>query len=302
MNNHTRQTGQVILKKPGGRRKKKARFLKGFLVVVGATLLTTLAIHASDSFQSPDKSLLAGVGAANKSDAHCPDDMVYVPDSGGGFCIDRYEVSAGKLCAHNDPFNQFETEKNLNNPLCVPVSQKQARPWVNTPEHLALALCARVGKRLPSNHEWYRAALGTPDTVSSEKSSCVLGHVGQERADLTGIHDQCVSSYGAHDMVGNVWEWIDASINEGTYNGRVLPDEGYVSEVDADGVPSSIATSSQPAFGGDYFFIDKTGMKGMFRGGFWGMSEKAGVFSINAASPMIFTGVAIGFRCVKEAQ
>lgn len=103
-------------------------------------------------------------------------------------------------------------------------------------------------------------------------------------------------------MVGNVWEWIDASINDGTYNGRILPNEGYIGGADADGVPSDVATSSQSAFGDDYFFIDKMGVKGMFRGGFWSMNEKAGIFSINAASPMSFVGVAVGFRCAKEAQ
>jgi formylglycine-generating enzyme required for sulfatase activity len=283
------------------RKKRRGGLWKGALVLIGAIGLTTLAINASDSFNIPGSSLLAGVGAS-KTQEHCPPDMVYVPESGGGFCIDRYETAAGGVCAHNDPMNQFETTKNLNNPLCVPVSKKGLRPWVNVPEHQALALCARVGKRLPSNREWYRAALGTPDAVSSEKGACVLDHIGQERADATGLHDQCVSSYGAYDMVGNVWEWIDASVGEGNYGGRTMPDEGYIGEADADGVPSNIATSSQPEFGGDYFFIDRAGIKGMFRGGFWGMTEKAGIFSINAASPMIFTGVAVGFRCVKEAQ
>jgi formylglycine-generating enzyme required for sulfatase activity len=272
-------------------------------VLIGAIGLTTLAINASDSFSVPGSSLLAGAGASgSKTSEHCPSDMVYVPESGGGFCIDRFEASSGDVCVHKDPTNQFETGKNLDNPLCVPVSKKSQRPWVNVQEHQALALCARVGKRLPSNREWYRAALGTPDAVSDDKGACVLGHLGQERADGTGLHNQCVSSYGAYDMVGNVWEWIDASTNEGVYNGRTLPSEGYIGGADADGVPSEIATTSQPSFGGDYLFIDKTGVKGMFRGGFWSMNEKAGIFSINVASPMSFVGVAVGFRCAKEAQ
>ena len=285
------------------KKRRRARLWKSVLVLLGAIGLTTLAIHASDSYSVPGSSLLAGVGASeSKVVGHCPGDMVYVPESGGGFCIDRYEAAAGEVCANNDPLNQIETEKNFNNPLCVPVSKKGMRPWVNVPEHQALALCARVGKRLPSNREWYRAALGTPDEVSSNKGACVLGHVGQERADATGGHDQCISSYGAYDMVGNVWEWIDASANEGKYDNRELPSEGYIGAADADGVPLEIATSSQPSFGDDYFFVDKSGVKGMFRGGFWSMNEKAGIFSINAASPMSFTGVAVGFRCAKEAQ
>lgn len=285
------------------KKKRRTRFWKGALVIISAIGLTTLAINASDTFKIPGSSLIAGVGSSGaKVGAHCPEDMVYIPESGGGFCLDRYEASAGEVCVNADPMNQIETEKNLDNPLCVPVSKKSVRPWVNIPEHQALALCARVGKRLPSNREWYRAALGTPDTVSTEKGACVLGRIGQQSADATGIHDQCTSSYGAYDMVGNVWEWIDSSISGGAYDGRTLPDEGYISGADADGIPSDVSTSSQPSFGGDYFFIDKSGVKGMFRGGFWSMNEKAGIFSINAASPMTFVGVAVGFRCAREAE
>jgi hypothetical protein len=98
-----------------------------------------------------------------------------------------------------------------------------------------------------------------------------------------------------------VWEWIDATVSGGMYAGRMLPSEGYVTEADQDGVPSAVGESS-PSFGEDYFFIDPVGVKGMFRGGFWSMNEKAGMFSINTTIPTSFVGVAVGFRCVREAQ
>jgi formylglycine-generating enzyme required for sulfatase activity len=261
-------------------------------------MLTTFAIQAADDYRIPgSSSLIAGVGKSKT--ARCPSDMAYIPDAQGGFCIDRYEAAPGEACVHADPMNQFETDANLSNPLCVPVSKKELRPWVNVPMHQALALCAKVGKRLPSHGEWYRAALGTPDTVSANKGACALGKTGQSRADATGVHEQCVSSYGAYDMVGNVWEWIDATVSGGMYANRMLPTEGYVSEADQDGVPSAVGESS-PSFGEDYFFADLAGVKGMFRGGFWSMNEKAGMFSINATIPTSFVGVAVGFRCVSE--
>jgi formylglycine-generating enzyme required for sulfatase activity len=282
-------------------KKKKRRFLKGALVVFFASTLTIVSLHASDTFRIPGRGLLAGVGGSEPQ-GPCPEEMVYIPAMGGGFCIDRYEVSAGKACPNTAPSNQFETQDNLRSPVCFPASLKDGTPWVNVPLHEALALCAKVGKRLPSNGEWYRAALGTPEEVDRSGAGCVLGRAGDSSAALTGTHAQCVSSYGAYDMVGNVWEWVDGSILDGQYLGRVLPSEGFVAEADADGVVAAVSTSSLSSFGGDYFYIDHVGTKGIFRGGFWNMTEKAGVFTMNAANPTTFIGTAVGFRCAREAR
>lgn len=288
---------------PPRKKKKKNNLWKGILVVLFSTGLTTLAIHASDSFKNPS-TLIAGVGKAeNGVKAHCPPDMAYITTAEGGYCIDMYEVSAGETCQRADPSNEFETKANLTDPKCFPVSKKGSHPWVNVPLHEALAVCAKVGKRLPTNKEWYRAALGTPDSVSPDDATlCALGRTGQTRSDLTGNRSRCVSSYGAYDMVGNVWEWVDGQVEDGKYGSRFLPDDGYVDEVDVEGVPSRTATSSNPAFGEDYFFIDHSGIRGMIRGGFWSLKEKSGIFNINATVQTSFVGDAVGFRCAKDSQ
>ncbi len=268
-----------------------------------STGLTTLAINASDSFKNPS-SLLAGVGGTeSKVKAHCPSDMAYITTADSGFCIDKYEVSAGETCQYSDPKNGFDTNADLTDPKCFPVVKKGNRPWVNVPLHQALAVCAKVGKRLPTNKEWYRASLGTPDVVSPDgASACVIGRTGQSRSEPTGSRDQCVSSYGVTDMVGNVWEWVDGQVEDGKYGSRYLSSEGYVDEVDVDGVPTKTATTSNLAFGEDYLFIDHAGIKGMIRGGFWSLKEKAGIFAINATIPTSFVGDAVGFRCAKDSQ
>jgi len=280
------------------RRRKSGRFWKGALVTVGAMLLAVFLVKASDTFRPPGNNLLAGVGGSTK-EARCPDDMVYVSDPNGGFCIDRYEASAGKLCPVSDPGNQFDTTNNLSQKLCTPVSVQNAYPWTNVPESQSVELCARVGKHLPSNSEWYRAALGTPDEADESGKGCVLGRIGASHSEKTGTHEACVSSFGVYDMVGNVWEWIDANVVDGSYAARTLPDEGYVSEVDIDGVAIKTSTSTSEIFHGDTLSLNRVGVMGMFRGGFWNMTDKAGTVAINAASAPSFTGIAVGFRCAR---
>lgn len=281
------------------RKRKKSKLLQGAFITVGAMALTVLVIHASDSFKNPD-TLIAGVGGSVK-EARCPADMVYVSDSGGGFCIDRYEVSPGKSCPHADPSNQFETNDNMSQPLCMPTAQANALPWVNIPLSQAMELCARAGKHLAKNAEWYRAALGTPDGYTPETSAtaCVLGRVGTNHSEETGGHSACISSAGAFDMVGNVWEWVDGNVVDGTYNKRDLPSEGFVAETDVDGVPTVTASSTSEVFHNDYFYLKREGVNGMIRGGFWNLTDKAGVASINATIPTSFIGSAVGFRCAK---
>jgi formylglycine-generating enzyme required for sulfatase activity len=262
--------------------------------------MTVLIIHASDSFKNPND-LVAGVGGVAAPSTRCPSDMVFVSSPNGGFCIDKYENSPGKSCPHSDPKNQFETNDNMSQPLCVSVSVPESDPWVNIPVTQAMEICTRGGKHLASNGEWYRAALGTPDTVNTEIGSpnCVLGRIGVSHGEKTGSHSACVSSVGAFDMVGNVWEWVDGNIVNGVYEKRDLPREGFITETDVDGVPVSVASSSSEVFHGDYFYIKRDGVSGMLRGGFWNLSEKAGVTTVNATIPTTFVGSAVGFRCAK---
>ncbi len=284
-------------KKDVPKRKSPRNLGRAALIVLLASVFSTLIIHASDALKTPHSTQLAAVGTQNVS--RCPSEMMHVTGEGDGFCIDRFEASAGEFCVHKDPLNQFETINNLIQTQCAPESKPDSRPWVNISLTLAQEVCSRAGKRLPSNGEWYRAALGTPDTVSKDKKQCALGRAGQARADNTGSHDACVSSYGTYDMVGNVWEWVDGEIRGGVYKGETLPAEGYVDVVDVDGVPLMTTITPEETRHRDYFFAANTGVRAMFRGGYWSMEEKAGVTSLNATIPTSFVGVAVGFRCAK---
>ena len=278
-----------------------SRFIKGSLVIVFTTILSTLAINAGDNIHNLSDSLLASVlpGSAKEK---CPGEMVFVSMEGGGFCIDKYEVSPGEKCFYTDPKNQEETRLNLIEKECIPVSEEGVVPWRHISQNQAVSACAKVGKRLPSNKEWFLAALGTQDPTNNWNSDdCnVKRNWKKSEPGATGSASKCVSFVGAYDMVGNVWEWVRDTVKNKKYNEVLLPDAGYVTSADEAGVPSETDPTAPDAnYNNDRFWVEDTGVAGMFRGGYWGSKDEAGIYSIHAHIPPSFVGVGVGFRCVK---
>lgn len=277
------------------------RFLRWVIVTVGVLVLTTVGINAFDAADIPMRALF-GAAYLSGEKSVCPEGMVFVGASGGNFCIDAYESSPGKSCAHDDPANSKETNDNLAITDCKPVSVESASPWRNISRQQAELACARVEKRLPTNEEWYRAALGVPDPESEWGSSdCNVDNPNSDSPDPTGSRTNCVSPAGAYDMVGNVWEWLEETVSDGVYEGSVLTTEGYIRSINEHGMPiETSADSPDPTFFNDYFWIDSVGVRGILRGGYWKSKSDAGQYAVNVMVPPSFVGSAVGFRCVKD--
>lgn len=275
-----------------------SKIIRSIIVIILATFFTTLIIKASDELIP---FLTATLNQNFSQNTPCPEDMVFVPKEGGGFCIDKYENSPAPTCPFSNPQNQKETRENLNNPNCKPLSVMGAIPWRFISQDQAQIACAKAGKRLPTNEEWYLASLGTPDPSSGWTSDdCQVANNWSSQPGLTGSGKNCRSAVGAYDMIGNVWEWVKGTSLDGEYEGRKLPSGGFVASTDGHGIPAiTNSEKPDPNYNEDYFWIYQSGIRSFARGGYWNNQSRSGIYSVYLVYQPSEAGPGIGFRCAK---
>ena len=266
------------------------KFHKSTLIGLGAIVLSTVAIQASDIVQGVRGNL---AGLAIESQSVCGEGSVLILMGSHSLCVDAYEASASELCPKKDVTNQLDTQENANVADCVVASKPGVQPWRFVSLTQAQQFCGKVGKRLPTNEEWYKTISGFTAT-----NSCVIDNKNSQPSK-TGS-SACVTQSGIYDMVGNVWEWIDGEVTNGTYNNRQIPASGFVSLVDSNGVVVETTPVGLEEYGNDYAQTSPEGVRGMLRGGFYGSKDDAGIFAQNLSVPLDFKSAGVGFRCVKD--
>jgi formylglycine-generating enzyme required for sulfatase activity len=257
------------------------------------------------------------------SPAKCPPDMVWV--AAGKFCIDKYEASNGGGLYYVDINGDGDTADiavnvygdgttwNETTATAKAVSVYNATPWVSLNQVQAKAACLAAGKHLATNYELLLAAKGTPDPHSSDpgddsepcniwtnsKPSGSTWSV-ENQAIKTGTATSCVSTAGAYDLIGNVWEWADNVIYNGLHpaTGVALPAQNYIRGLDIYGLPTSTGSSTAD-YNYDHFWISASGYRGFIRGGSWSSGANAGLFALYLGNAPSSAGASIGFRCAK---
>ncbi len=264
------------------------RWLKGGVTILGAVFLSTLGIFAADGLQGIDSRLsnIAGI----KGSSICERGMTLMQGPLTSLCVDVYEASPSSECPYTQPINISQTEQNATTENCVAESKAGVQPWGYVALPQAQRICASSGKRLPTSEEWYRIILGT------NPQSCVIS---ESSPQVTGT-ESCIAASGVHDGVGNLWEWVDATVQGNTLNGQILPQTGYVTSVDSQGIAITSGENPDEIYGKDYFWSKEEGVFGMIRGGFYGSKEDAGLYTTNASVPTSFASQGVGFRCVKD--
>ena len=236
--------------------------------VIGNTTTITLcdtcakdfAILARDTNQQVVVDVQGYFYPATGGSGSCSADMVAV----GSLCVDKYEASLVDAsgapttsAACNVDGSDCGADAGGVNPAIFAQSVTGVLPAASPSWFQAAIACANVGKRLPSTAEWQMAAAGTDGTLCNAAGGALAN---------TGASTACLSTAGAFDMVGNLWEWTADLTPDVTSGG------------------TSAQTSIAAGFGDSYAGLDPTpGTDSMF-------IPNAGAIANNPV---------FGFRCVR---
>ncbi|MBI5513253.1 MAG: SUMF1/EgtB/PvdO family nonheme iron enzyme [Deltaproteobacteria bacterium] len=174
---------------------------------------------APDLVPVPAGPFLMGSDAVGEPD-EWPRHTVDVP----AFSIDRTEVprSAYDRCVRAGACREAR-------PLDARF-ERPTLPVVGVSWHQARAYCAWAGRRLPTEEEWEKAARGTDGRTypwGETYPTNALAVFGRAEAtgspDPVGSHPRGASPYGALDLAGNVWEWVESPYDPYAYRHPQTP-------------------------------------------------------------------------------
>ena len=169
--------------------------------------------------------------AAGRADEQ-PVHQVYLDE----FYIDRFEVNNDQYAAFLDAIGRntdgeghllldvrdLDAQIRYGDAGYAPIPGTEQRPVAEVSWYGARAYCTWAGMQLPTEAMWEKAARGTDSRIypwgnSIDRSRANYGKEGCCRGDDSdgyfnsapvGSYQRGVSPYGAHDMGGNVWEWV----------------------------------------------------------------------------------------------
>jgi formylglycine-generating enzyme required for sulfatase activity len=162
--------------------------------------------------------LLLLLAACGSGVSHDPvtDDMVAVPSGGfemGCHMATDPSCEPDELPYHVVDLAAFHIDRTEVTEAAYGMDPASQKPVTNVSWFQADAFCKSLGKRLPTEAEWEKAARGTDDRVypwGNDAPTCELANFkdcGEVVGDV-GMHPAGASPYGALDMAGNVAEWV----------------------------------------------------------------------------------------------
>jgi len=220
-----------------------------------------------------------------------PAKMVYLPS----YFIDKYEVSNAKYTEFikaTDYAAPAYWDHHKLNQLEQPVTGVN---WFD-----ANTYCHWANKRLPTEAEWEKAARGPAGSIypwgnelDFKKANFAKGKTGQKHITApVDAHPEGKSYYGAYNMAGNVFEWVQDWYDPSYYKDS-----------------KSIRNPQGPRFGligSDNTLSEKriAGKKKVIRGGSW-FAPPQSITTTHRFwnNPMNNSyGVGLGFRCARDLE
>ena len=185
-------------------------------VTLAPTFVPTLAIGSTMISEKDGMNLVyipAGefsMGSNNGDLDEKPIHTVYLD----AFWIDRTEVTNEQYikCISSGVCTQPSSISSSMYPNYYGNPEFDNYPVIHVDWNQANHYCAWAGRRLPTESEWEKAARGTDGRTYpwGEEISCSQANyrdcIGDTNA--VGSYASGVSPYGAYDMAGNVWEWV----------------------------------------------------------------------------------------------
>jgi formylglycine-generating enzyme required for sulfatase activity len=243
-------------------------------------------IDRMEMFYIPAGSFM--MGSENGDPDESPVHEVYLD----AYWIDRYEVTNAMFAAFlNEEGNQLEggepwlTIRNTTRIFqsgeeWTVVSGYENHPATYVNWYAAQAYCTWVGRRLPTEAEWERAARGDDSQTypwGNDDPNCQLGNfmscTGYTSA--IGSYPEGASPYGVQDMAGNVSEWVADWFNADYYASS----------------PNSNPTGPS------------SGYLRVVRGGHWGSYGRTiRIASRRGQEPEDHWAYFLGFRCAQSAE
>ena len=255
----------------------------------------------------PSDNTAAALGTDNPELAPaCPTNMARID----GFCIDRYEAVLVQRTADGKEIAHPACEAPVDGVRYEARSVRGVRPQGYISQVSSDEACQNAGKRLCSVTEWYTACRGSerhtyPYGDSYARGKCnsgkphLLGRMFGNNARLwsyknfnnprlnqepgflspTAEYEQCVSDYGAYDMVGNLHEWV---------SDRVDPSLGQKVQL-LSGVQGATYRNAG---------------NGIFMGGFYSTTDQQGegCHFTTVGHERRYHDYSTGFRCCKDAS
>ena len=176
---------------------------------VGGALTATLTVGMNLSATGPAGIQFARIPAgsfamgSNARDAHSDERPVTQVHITVGFEMSKHEVTQGQWQSVMGGNPSWDSACGLNCPV-TDVS------WNDTQEFIERLNTAEDGYeyRLPTEAEWeYSARAGTTGPRHGPLD-LIAWHIGNSGDRIRPVGLKSANSFGLHDMIGNVWEWV----------------------------------------------------------------------------------------------